>query len=259
MNSGKNLEIRQFLMGSDNFGVLVHDSETGATASIDAGDEQPIRQALAETGWRLTDILVTHHHDDHIAALEVLRHAFGARIVAAGADAHRIPHIDLAVKEGDHVTVGTLTFGVIDTPGHTVGHIAYHLPEQKVLFAGDTLFSLGCGRLFEGSPEQMFKSLQKLASLPAETALYCGHEYTLSNGRFALKVDPANKALAARMHEVETLRAQGRFTLPSTIGRECDTNPFLRADQPDIAKTIGMEGQPAVAVFARLREMKNKG
>ena len=159
------LEIRQFLMGSDNFGVLVHDSETGATASIDAGDEQPILQALAQTGWRLTDILVTHHHDDHIAALASLHHKFGARIVAAGADSHRIPHIDLAVKEGDEFTVGTLKFGVFDTPGHTVGHIAYHLPKQKVLFAGDTLFSLGCGRLFEGSAEQMYHSLQKLARL----------------------------------------------------------------------------------------------
>lgn len=253
------LVIHQFLIGSDNFGVLIHDTASGATASIDAGEEQPILQALADKGWRLTDILVTHHHDDHIAAVEALRHKLGARIVAATADKHRISHIDLEVKDGEHFTFGSIDVAVIDTPGHTVGHIAYHLPKEKVLFAGDTLFSLGCGRLFEGSPEHMFNSLQKLAKLPPETSLYCGHEYTLSNGRFALRVDPNNTALAERMREVEALRSEGRFTLPSTIGRECATNPFLRADQADIAKTIGMEGQSALAVFTHLRELKNKG
>ena len=252
-------EIYQFLIGSDNFGVLLHDPKTGATASIDAGEEAPILAALDKTGWRLTDILVTHHHDDHIAAVESLRHKLGSRIVAAGADKHRIAHIDLAVKEGSRFKFGTLDVEVFETPGHTVGHIAYHFPKDKVLFAGDTLFSLGCGRLFEGSPEQMYHSLQKLAGLPAETALYCGHEYTLSNGRFALRVDPDNKALIARMNEVEQLRAEGRFTLPSTIGRERETNPFLRADQADIAKTIGLAGQSPLAVFTALRELKNKG
>jgi hydroxyacylglutathione hydrolase len=252
-------EIHQFLIGSDNFGVLLHDPATGATASIDAGDEAMILAALRGKGWRLTDILVTHHHGDHIAGLEGLKKRLGARVVAPAADSHRIPGVDLAVRDGDHFHLGSFKVEVIDTPGHTVGHVSFYLPEERVLFAGDTLFALGCGRLFEGTPEQMFHSLERLAALPPETRLYCGHEYTLSNGRFALKVDPGNAALAERMRAVEALRAEGRFTLPSTIGIERETNPFLRAGDASIARTIGMQGQPPVAVFAALRELKNKG
>lgn len=252
-------EIYQFLIGSDNFGVLLHDPKTGATASIDAGEEAPILAALDKTGWRLTDILVTHHHGDHIGGLAALQHKFGARVVGAKADRHRIEGIDLAVAEGDQFTLGSLDVAVIETPGHTVGHIAFHLPKEKLLFAGDTLFAMGCGRLFEGTPENMYRSLQKLAGLPPETALYCGHEYTLSNGRFAVRVDPDNAALKKRMETVEALRAQGHFTLPSTLAEELATNPFLRASDPAIAKTIGCAGQDALAVFTALRELKNKG
>ena len=252
-------QVYQFLIGSDNFGVLVHDPKTGATASIDAGEEAPILAALEKTGWRLTDILVTHHHGDHIAGLAGLRSKLGARVVGAAADRYRIADIDLAVKEGDSFTVGGLKINVIETPGHTVGHIAFYLPVEKMLFAGDTLFAMGCGRLFEGSPADMYHSLQKLAALPADTALYCGHEYTLSNGRFALRVDPENAALKKRMVEVEALRAQDRFTIPSTLALEFATNPFLRAADPAIAKTMGLAGQPPLAVFTVLRELKNKG
>ena len=252
-------QIYQFLIGSDNFGVLVHDPKTGATASIDAGEEAPILAALEKTGWRLTDILVTHHHGDHIAGLAGLRSKLGARVVGAVADRHRIADIDLAVKEGDSFTVGGLNVAAFETPGHTVGHIAFHFPSEKLLFAGDTLFAMGCGRLFEGTPADMYQSLQKLAALPADTALYCGHEYTLSNGRFALRVDPENTALKKRMVEVEALRAQDRFTIPSSLGLEFETNPFLRAADPAIAKTIGLAGQSPLAVFTALRELKNKG
>jgi hydroxyacylglutathione hydrolase len=252
-------QIYQFLIGSDNFGVLVHDPETGATASIDAGEETPILAALDKTGWRLTDILVTHHHGDHVAGLAGLKKRLGARVVAAMADQQRIDHIDLAVKEGDHFLVGGLSVDVIETPGHTLGHIAFHFPAEKLLFAGDTLFALGCGRLFEGTPADMYQSLQKLVALPPDTQLYCGHEYTLSNGRFALRVDPHNQALKERMIEIEALRSQNRFTLPSPLALERATNPFLRASDASIAKTLGLEGSTPLDVFTALRELKNKG
>lgn len=252
------VEIEQFLIGSDNFGLLVHDGSTGATASIDAGDDTPIRQALARRGWTLSDILVTHHHGDHIAGLEALKTETGARIVAAAADRHRIPLIDRAVREGDRVAVGSIQFDVIETPGHTVGHIAYYGPDAHVLFAGDTLFSLGCGRLFEGSAEDMWSSLLKLRALPDETMLYCGHEYTLSNARFGLRLDPNNQALKDRAHEVETLRAAGHFTLPVALGLEKRTNIFLRAGDHDLQQALDMAGQAPAQVFSALRAAKDK-
>ena len=253
------LLIYQFAIGSDNFGVLIHDQATGRTASIDAGEEAPILAALQETGWRLTDLFITHHHSDHIAALLPLKERFDARVVAPAADAHRIPGIDRAVREGDEVQLGETDFHVIETPGHTSGHIAYYSEAAKVVFAGDTLFSLGCGRLFEGTPEQMWTSLSKLASLPDDTLLYCGHEYTLSNARFAVRFDAGNEVLQRRFAEVEALRAKGGFTIPSTIELEKATNPFLRATEPALAQAVGLTGHPAVEVFAALREAKNKG
>lgn len=252
------VEIEQFLIGSDNFGVLIHDPQTGATATIDAGEDAPITAALARRGWALTDILVTHHHGDHIAGLSALKAATGARVVAPKADAHRIPDIDLVVSEGDHVKVGAIGFVVIETPGHTLGHVAYHSSSAQVLFAGDTLFSLGCGRLFEGAPAQMWSSLLKLRALPDETMLYCGHEYTLSNARFNLRMDPDNAVLKERVNEVEALRAKGQFTLPVSLGLEKTTNVFLRADDPRLQRALGMEGRPAVDVFAALRSAKDK-
>jgi hydroxyacylglutathione hydrolase len=253
------LEIHQFLIGSDNFGVLLHDPATGKTASIDAGEEAPIMAALTEKGWRLTDILVTHHHGDHIAALSQLKARFDAHVVGALADQHRIAGIDLAVSEGDQFSFGSFQFDVIETPGHTVGHIAFYCAAEAVLFAGDTLFSMGCGRLFEGTPQQMWSSLSKLATLPDATKLYCGHEYTLPNAKFALRFDADNPALQTRATEVEALRARGAFTIPSTIGLEKATNPFLRAGDPALARAVGLVGHPAVDVFAALREAKNKG
>lgn len=250
--------IELFLCRSDNFGVLLHDDATGRTAAIDAPEAEAIEAALERRGWRLTDILVTHHHADHVEGIEELKASYGCRVVAAKADARRIPAVDETVAEGDIVNVGSLAAEIIDTPGHTVGHIAYWFAGQKLLFAADTLFSLGCGRLFEGSPADMWRSLLKLRALPDDTQLYCGHEYTLANARFALTVDPANQALARRAAEVEAQRGAHRFTLPVLLGAEKQENPFLRADDPGIAKAIGLAGADPVTVFTELRERKNR-
>ena len=252
-------EIRQFLCATDNFGVLVHDPATGATVAIDACEEGPIVAALEAAGWRLTHILVTHHHDDHIAAIPALKARYAPLVIGPAADAGRIPDMAQGVREGDKVRVGSLEAVVIETPGHTVGHISFHFPSEQLLFAGDTLFALGCGRLLGGTPAQMWSSLSKLALLPDATSVYCGHEYTLSNARFALGVDPDNAALRQRAAEVEALRAKGAFTLPTTIGAEKATNPFLRAAEPGMAERLGMAGRPPVDVFAELRERKNRG
>ena len=225
------LQVHQFICLSDNFGLIAHDPETGATASIDAPDGEAVLRELDKKGWTLTDILVTHHHPDHTQGIPALKARFPkARIVGAKADEKRIDGLDVKVVEGDEVSIGNAVARVIETPGHTSGHIAYHFGDDDVLFAGDTLFSLGCGRVFEGTMPVMYHSLMKLAALPEETELYCGHEYTLSNARFALTVDPENDLLKARAQKVEELRAAGKYTLPSTIGLELATNPFLRAE-----------------------------
>ncbi len=252
-------EIRLFMIGSDNYGVLLHDPATGATATIDAGEAAPIEAELDAAGWRLSDILVTHHHGDHVAGVETLKKRFGARVTAPAYDRDRVPGVDATVREGDVVTVGKIKGSVIETPGHTLGHVAYHFAEEKLLFCGDTLFAMGCGRLFEGTPQQMWTSLSKLAALPGDTKVYCGHEYTLSNARFALRFDGANPALAARAAEVERLRAEDRFTVPSTIAEERATNPFLRAGDPAVAAALGLPGARPAEVFAALREAKNRG
>jgi len=247
-----------FLCRTDNFGVLIHDPSTGRTAAIDAPESEAVEAALARRQWRLTDILVTHHHADHVDGIEALKASHGCRVVAAKADAHRIPAVDETVSEGDIVSVGSLDAKVIDTPGHTIGHISYWFEREKILFAADTLFSLGCGRLLEGTPADMWGSLQKLRALPDDTVVHCGHEYTLANARFALTVDPDNKALKARAAEVEALREQHRFTLPVTLWAEKRENPFLRADDPAIARAVGLEGADALAVFTEIRERKNR-
>jgi hydroxyacylglutathione hydrolase len=251
-------DMHVFLCLSDNIGVLMHDPASGACAAIDAPEEAAILKALDTTGWRLTDILVTHRHSDHIAAVEPLKSRFGARVVAPAKEAAAIRGVDVAVGEGDNVLVGTFAAKVIETPGHTAGHIAYWFEGSRMLFAGDTLFALGCGRIFEGTPADMWRSLQKLAALPDDTALYCGHEYTLSNARFALAVDPDNAALRLRAAVVEGQRADGRLTVPSVLADEKATNPFLRAGEPALAHSVGLDGSDPVAVFAALRERKNR-
>ncbi len=243
---------------SDNFGVLIHDPATGATASIDAPEAAPVEAALTDTGWRLTDILVTHHHNDHTAGIGALKAQHKCRVVAPRQEAQRIAHVDERVGEGDMVRVGGLESRVIDTPGHTAGHISYFFPADKLAFVGDTLFSIGCGRVIEGDPQMMWNSLLKLRALPDDTQFYCGHEYTAANIRFARTVEPDNKALAARADEVKRLVDAGKFTIPATIGAEKAANPFLRADDAALAKFVGLANSPAWKVFAEIRERKNR-
>jgi hydroxyacylglutathione hydrolase len=251
-------QTRLFLCLKDNFGVLVHDPASGATAAMDAPEAAPVEAALAATGWRLTDILVTHHHHDHTGGIEELKQRHRCRVVAPDAEADGIPEVDETVREGDEVRVGALAARVIETPGHTAGHISYVLPADKLAFVGDTLFSIGCGRVIEGTPEMMWQSLLKLRALPDDTQIYCGHEYTLANIRFAKTIEPDNAALSAREQEVARLVAARQPTIPSRMGQEKAANPFLRADLPELARSVGLAGSPAWQVFAEIRERKNR-
>lgn len=253
------LDIHQFPCLSDNYGVIIRDAEAGAVASIDAPDAQAVKNALADKGWRLTHILVTHHHADHTGGnLELMRDT-GCTIIGPRAEASRIPGIETQVGEGEALEFGAFQVRILDTPGHTAGHISYHLPDAKVAFVGDTVFAMGCGRVIEGTPEMMWNSLSKVMKLPPDTELYCGHEYTLSNAKFALTIEPDNAALQRRAREVEALRATGKSTLPTRLDRELDTNPFLRPHVPAIRKRLGLEGAPDWQVFAEIRERKNRG
>jgi hydroxyacylglutathione hydrolase len=251
--------IHQLLCLKDNFAVLIHDPATRATAAVDAPEAAPILAALKAKGWDLTGILITHHHFDHVQGIAGLKAKFPrVRIIGPAKEAAKIGALDVAVAEGDDVVVGALEAKVIEVPGHTSGHIAYWFSSEEVLFAGDTLFALGCGRGFEEPPEVLYHSLMKLAALPEETLVYCGHEYTAANARFALSVDPANKNLRERAQKIALQREAGEFTLPTTIAIELATNPFLRANAPEIQNAVGMAGADPAAVFASLRERKNR-
>lgn len=250
-------ETRLFPCRSDNYGVLLHDPATGATAAIDAPEAAAVETALQATGWKLTDILVTHHHADHTDGIMELKNKYKCRVVAPAAEAAKIPGVDETVKEGDTVKVGNLTGNVIETPGHTLGHIAYWFHADHLAFVGDTLFSIGCGRVIEGTMDQMWASLKKLRDLPNDTQIYCGHEYTAANIKFALTVDANNPVLEARDAQVQRQLAEGEPTIPTTIGDEKLANPFLRADDADLACDIGMAGNPANEVFAEIRKRKN--
>lgn len=251
------LQIDQFMCRSDNFGVLVHDPKSGETALIDAPEEAAILAAIERTGWKPTHILTTHHHGDHVEANLALKQRFGVIIIGPAAESAKIPGIDRTVADGDTFAFGGETVRVIATPGHTLGHVTYYLPKAGVAFAGDTLFALGCGRLFEAKAPVMYDSLKKLAALPLETKVYCGHEYTLSNARFALSVDPTNSALKERAARIEAQRARGEATLPTTIGDELATNPFLRWHDPVIRRNLGMEGAADADVFGEIRKRKD--
>ena len=237
-------KLHQFFCRSDNYGVLLHDPASGRTAAIDAPESGAVEQALRDTGWKLTDIFVTHRHADHIEGIPALVAAHGCRVTAPARARAEVPEAAAYVAEGDSVTLGSLSAVVWDTPGHCRDHIAYHFAGEKLLFAGDTLFAMGCGRVMESTYAEMWGSLSRMAALPDETTVYCGHEYTVANAKFALHVDPENAALQKRAREVETIRAAGGATLPTTIGLEKATNPFLRA---------GSEAR-----FAELREAKNR-
>lgn len=229
---------------SDNYVWLLKDEVSGAVGVVDPGESVPVQKALDARGGRLDMIFLTHHHSDHTAGALALSHHYGAKIAGAAADRHRLPPLDLAVRPGDTVPFGSTSARVLGTPGHTTGHICYYFPDPPILFCGDTLFSLGCGRLFEGTPEDLFRSLREFDALPDETLVCCGHEYTESNVRFCLKEDPDNAALKLRAEEIKALRAAGKPTLPSVLGSERACNPFLRA--------------PDVATLAHLRAAKDK-
>lgn len=251
------LEIHQFPCLNDNYGYLVHEPVSGATAAIDTPEVKPILTALEEKGWTLTHILNTHHHFDHAGGNAELKEKTGCTVIGPKGEKDLIPGIDRAVGEGDIVELGAARARVIEVPGHTRGHIAYSFDQEHVAFVGDTLFALGCGRLFEGTAQQMWSSLGKLMELPDDTVVYCAHEYTQANARFALSVEPDNAALAARAKEIDEKRARGEWTVPTTIGLEKRTNPFLRAASPDLRRVLGLEAAPDVDVFAETRKRKD--
>jgi hydroxyacylglutathione hydrolase len=251
------LQVHQIPCLNDNYGYLIHEPSSGLTATIDTPEVAPINKALADEGWKLTHILNTHHHFDHAGGNEALKRQWGCTVVGAANDAERIPGIDVRVEDAQQFSFGATQAQVFEVPGHTTGHIAYYFPDEGIVFVGDTLFALGCGRLFEGTAQQMWDSLQKLMALPDDTVVYCAHEYTQANAAFALSVEPNNPDLQARSAEIDDLRAKGVPTVPTTIGRERATNPFLRPESADLQATIGLVGADPVAVFAETRKRKD--
>lgn len=252
------LEIVTIPCLSDNYAFLLHDASTGATAVVDVPDPAPIEAELKRRGWTLTDILITHHHWDHIDGVAPLVAATGAKTWGNAADAERLPPLDHALAPGDPVTIGSETGTIIEVSGHTIGHIAFHFPGSAAVFTADSLMALGCGRLFEGTAAQMHASLGRLAALPPETLVCSGHEYTASNAKFALTIDPDNSMLKSRAEAIDVATSAGRPTVPSTLREELDTNPFLRAHIPAIKSHLGMEDAENAEVFAEIRARKDR-
>ena len=242
---------------SDNYAYLLRDEGSGLVALIDAPEAGPIEAAIRERGWGLDQILITHHHGDHVGGVDALRAAFGAKVVGAAADERRLPALDRGVAGGEQVCVGESVGEVLDVPGHTVGHVAYHFPESRALFSADSLMVMGCGRLSEGTAEQMWRSLTTLAALPDDTLVYSGHEYAESNTRFALSVDAENPALQARAKEIAAMRARGEPTVPARLDLERATNPFLRSSDPEFKARLGLGDLPDSQVFAEVRRRKD--
>ncbi|MDP3314777.1 MAG: hydroxyacylglutathione hydrolase [Devosia sp.] len=244
---------------SDNFGYLVHDTATGKTAAIDAPDAKAIKEAAARRGWTLSEVFITHHHTDHVEGIPVLKRDLGVTVTGPEGEQSKILGLDVLVKAGDTVKLGESAFQVMETPGHTLGHIVYFETAGRHLFSADALFSLGVGRMFEGQPGPMWAGLEQLKALPDDTLIYCGHEYTAANAAFALAMDPKNAALNIRAAEVKRMLADGRYTIPVSLGMEKATNPFLRSDQPVLAKAVGLApGADPVDVFAKLRKAKDE-
>lgn len=251
------LEFFQFPTLSDNYGILVHDPKSGATASIDAPDANDVKQALAEKGWSLSHILVTHHHWDHVQGIGELKSETGCHVIGPADEAGKIEHLDETVLDGSEFEFAGEKVSCISTPGHTLGMINFHFAGSGVVFTGDTLFALGCGRIFEGDAKMMWRSMERLMALPPETIVYCGHEYTQTNAKFALTVDPNNAKLVIRAAQIDALRADGKPTLPTTIGEELETNPFVRASDAGIRQVLGMENATDADVFAEIRKRKD--
>lgn len=251
------LKIHQYEYMSDNYGVLLHSPAHGQTVCIDSGDASATLNALKQTGWTLTDIWITHHHGDHTAGVAEIKAATNAKVTGPGALSKPIESVDTTVSDGDQFDFAGLQVKVIHTPGHTKDMMNYYLPSEELVFTGDTLFTMGCGRLFECDANTMYNSLEKLMSLPPGTVVYSSHEYTIANATFALSVDPDNTLLQERMKKVEALRAAGKATVPSTIQEELDTNPFLRANDKGIREQLNMESASAADVFAEIRQRKD--
>jgi len=252
------LKIAQFRCRSDNFGLLLHDPASGQTAAIDTPDGDTIWRKLQELDWQLSHIFNTHHHYDHVPGNEMLKERTGCTIIGAKTDAHRIPGIDVKLMDEEIFQFGGRAITLLETPGHTMGCVCYHIPEERLLFTGDTLFSMGCGRLFEGTPEIMWSSLQKLKALPDDTNIYCGHEYSLTNAEFALEIEPGNEALQARAREVRALRRAHKDTLPISLATEKETNPFLRPDSAEIQAFFNLQGASKTEIFAAIRAYRNQ-
>lgn len=251
------LEIIRIPVLSDNYVWLVHEPVSGETMVVDPAVAEPVLAEAEARGWTITQIWNTHWHPDHTGGNAAIREATGCTITGPAAEAERIPTLDRTVTEGDVARLGAIEAHVLDVPAHTAGHIAFHFPAEQVAFVGDTLFAMGCGRLFEGTAAQMFANMRKLEALGDATRIYCAHEYTQSNGRFALTVEPDNAALVARMEQVNAMRERGEPTVPTTIALERATNPFLRADDPALAAAVGLPADDPVAVFAEVRRRKD--
>lgn len=241
----------------DNYAYLIHNGQTGETALIDIPEAAPIQAILTQHSWALTDVLITHHHADHIDGLESLNIGT-ARVIGAKADVHRLPPLSLAITEGDDLVVCGENVNVLDVSGHTIGHIAFHFPETSAVFTADSLMVMGCGRLFEGTPEMMLNSMEKFADMPDDTLVYSGHEYTAHNANFAQTVDSRNAALKTRIEDIAQTRAAGLPTIPATLGQERATNPFLRYEDADIRATLDLSTASNVEVFAEIRTRRNK-
>ncbi|WP_138421524.1 hydroxyacylglutathione hydrolase [Maritimibacter alexandrii] len=251
------LELITIPCRSDNYAFLVHDAATGETALFDAPETAPIKAELDARGWTLTDLFITHHHGDHIEGVDDLRAAYGCRVVGGKHDAGRLPALDKAVEPGDALSFAGHEVQVFAADGHTIGHIAFYMPDAKAAFTGDSLMALGCGRLFEGTPEQMWGTLSRLMALPDDTLICSGHEYTAANARFALSVEPQNADLIHRAEQTTKLRENGEFTVPSLLSLEKATNPFLRAGLPEMKKAVDMEHDGDAEVFAAIRRAKD--
>lgn len=251
------LEIQQIPVLNDNYIYLIHDPESGETAAVDPAVSEPVLSTLKHNNWQLSHIFNTHHHSDHVGANLSLKEQTGCKIAGCADDQKRIPGIDIKLSEGDTLKLGAHTIQVISCSGHTIGHIAYYIADSDALFCGDTLFAMGCGRLFEGSAEQMQSSLKKFTALPSDTKIYCAHEYTLNNAQFALTMEPDNKDLQNTLERVKQLRSNNQPTVPTTIKQELATNPFLRANSANIQRTLNMQNVSELAVFTEIRARKN--
>lgn len=252
------LEIVTVPCRTDNYAFLIHDAASGRTSLVDAPESAPITSALEDRGWGLDEIWITHHHGDHVEGVEDLRRAFGCRVTGAAADRNRLPALDRAVDDGESFDFAGHVVRVLDVSGHTVGHIAFHIPSALAVFTADSLMALGCGRVFEGTFEQMWASLSKLAALPEDTIVHSGHEYTAANARFAATIEPDNPALISRSEAITATRAAGKPTVPSLLSEELATNPFLRAGRPEVKAAIGMPDATDVEAFSEVRTRKDR-